>query len=185
MDEDEREKIDHLQTIYDTTPRTKKDDKSWHKFFEEMKQYKEERHTIKIQKRDIENRHLYDWSARQHKSAKENRLPLDKKELLIRLGFVFSDNSNEAEDPREIIYTKKQDEDWDKMYEKLVDYKDRHGHCRVSFNDTDRCLATWVSRQRSLFNKRKLGPNRVRRLDTIGFVWKIRLKNRNNEDVES
>ena len=70
---------------------------------------------------------------------------------------------------------------WDAMYERLVAFKEKHGHCLVP----NRCkedpkLGAWVStqrRQRKAFLEEKfestiLSFNRIERLNAIGFVWK-------------
>ena len=49
-------------------------------------------------------------------------------------------------------------------------FKKREGHCRVpaGHKEGDYRLGGWVSKQR---NKSILAPERVQRLDKIGFVW--------------
>jgi hypothetical protein len=55
------------------------------------------------------------------------------------------------------------------MYEKLVDYQKREGHCRVPLNEA--VLGKWVSRQRTRKANGKMDPRREQLLNEIGFVW--------------
>jgi hypothetical protein len=72
---------------------------------------------------------------------------------------------------------------WDKMFEKLIAFRESHGHCLVPNRyDVDRSLGAWVSAQRRHYkaNMENLGRGkhytpltleRVRRLEEIGFAW--------------
>ncbi len=63
-------------------------------------------------------------------------------------------------------------EEWDKSYDVLRRYYERQGHCRVP----QRCifenmkLGAWVSKQRQ--KKANLSPERIKRLNSLGFIWK-------------
>jgi hypothetical protein len=69
---------------------------------------------------------------------------------------------------------------WDAMFERLVAFKEKHGHCLVPnrYKD-DPKLGSWVTtqrRQRKAFLEEKfqstiISQNRIDRLDEIGFVW--------------
>jgi DNA-binding TFAR19-related protein (PDSD5 family) len=62
---------------------------------------------------------------------------------------------------------------WDEMYGRLVKFKEREGHCWVKIDDEEDGLklGRWVSKQRG--NKYTLTPERIQRLDEIGFVWDV------------
>lgn len=61
---------------------------------------------------------------------------------------------------------------WDEYYGKLVAYKRKHGHCNVPHLwKQDRSLGMWVAGQRRLKVKDQLSPERIRQLDSLGFVW--------------
>ena len=61
---------------------------------------------------------------------------------------------------------------WDELYGKLVAYKAQHGDCNVprTFKQ-DRPLADWVSHQRKFKTKGHLPPERIQRLEALGFDW--------------
>ena len=63
--------------------------------------------------------------------------------------------------------------DWEEGFAALKLYQEREGHCRVrvAHKEGDHRLGGWVSRQR---NKTTLAPERLQRLDEIGFVWDAR-----------
>jgi superfamily II DNA or RNA helicase len=60
---------------------------------------------------------------------------------------------------------------WDEWYGRLLSFKDREGHCRVSYNHKENGfkLGVWVSQQRLSGNG--LSAEREHRLDKLGFVW--------------
>ena len=68
---------------------------------------------------------------------------------------------------------------WDSMYQKLVQFKECHGHTCVPHNyEPDPSLGLWVSTQRREYNqkswyhtKRSIQSDRKEKLDLIGFVW--------------
>ena len=62
---------------------------------------------------------------------------------------------------------------WEKMFASLCKYKEVHGHCNVPQKYIENPeLGIWVSTQRS--KKYSLAPERIKRLDEIGFVWKTK-----------
>ncbi|KAL3776829.1 hypothetical protein HJC23_011159 [Cyclotella cryptica] len=73
---------------------------------------------------------------------------------------------------------------WERQFEKLKEFKLQHGHTRVVCGDTDdkdlTSLAKWIHSQRHQYSKRKRGEkcalteDRISRLESIGFEWKLR-----------
>ena len=66
--------------------------------------------------------------------------------------------------------------DWEQLFAKLQDFKTKYGHCRVSqsYKIDDCSLGWWVTTQRRAFhknNKRKLSPERIAKLEALGFEW--------------
>jgi phage pi2 protein 07 len=69
---------------------------------------------------------------------------------------------------------------WDAMFDRLVAFKEEHGHCLVPNRyKEDPKLGAWVSTQRrqrkaileEKFQSTILSHNRIERLNAIGFVW--------------
>eukprot|EP00591_Stephanopyxis_turris_P004119 CAMPEP_0195512884 /NCGR_PEP_ID=MMETSP0794_2-20130614/4685_1 /TAXON_ID=515487 /ORGANISM="Stephanopyxis turris, Strain CCMP 815" /LENGTH=342 /DNA_ID=CAMNT_0040640763 /DNA_START=271 /DNA_END=1296 /DNA_ORIENTATION=+ len=72
---------------------------------------------------------------------------------------------------------------WNKMYEKLVNYKEQYGNCLVPLRCTNdpelNTLGRWVGNQRFFYKKYKSGKThqitmqRISALDKLGFVWDL------------
>ena len=68
---------------------------------------------------------------------------------------------------------------WDGHFEKLVQFKESHGHCRVPRNHSvdNVNLGIWVNTQRSNYQKYLAGKNspmtqeRIDQLNSVGFDW--------------
>lgn len=62
---------------------------------------------------------------------------------------------------------------WNEKYKLLLEFKRENGHCKVPDKTVYKgCeLGRWVTRQR--VRKAKLSPNRITKLDSIGFIWNI------------
>jgi Helicase associated domain len=111
------------------------------------------------------------------------RLTEDRKFRLDQLGFVWS------------LRSKRVDDHWDEMFRRLCDYKEEHGDCLVPsrFEDNFK-LGKWVETQRYEYtkllrassdqvpedakksNNPRLTEERRRRLEDIGFEWKVKHK---------
>jgi hypothetical protein len=61
------------------------------------------------------------------------------------------------------------DERWERMYEALVVFRNKHGHCDVPQKyPANQSLASWVNGQRM----KKLSADKKKRLNALGFSWK-------------
>jgi hypothetical protein len=120
------------------------------------------------------------------------RLTQERKEKLDALGFVWS------------LRSKRIDDHWDTMYKQLVEYKEKRGDCLVpSRYETNLKLGKWVETQRYEKTKMersggsvvevkepeidpasgkprasnpRLTQERLKRLESIGFEWKVKHK---------
>ena len=69
---------------------------------------------------------------------------------------------------------------WLVQYDKLVQYRRENGDCNVPKRwKKDISLATWVSNQRKIYRQTKDGkslmyPERIDKLNRLGFVWSLR-----------
>ena len=62
---------------------------------------------------------------------------------------------------------------WNLQYEKLVEFRQKIGHCIVPFRyEDDKSLGLWVHKQRSHHTKNIMRPDRKDLLDELGFAWK-------------
>ena len=61
---------------------------------------------------------------------------------------------------------------WDERFGELRAFKKQHGHLNVSARSLQNLqLAAWVDVQRRFKTTGKLGAERIRRLEAIGFIW--------------
>ncbi|CAJ1926209.1 unnamed protein product [Cylindrotheca closterium] len=73
-----------------------------------------------------------------------------------------------------------QETQWQDQFQKLVQYKLKHGHCSVPHScKEDPILARWVKRQRYQYKKfndnnptSTMTTRRIQVLESLGFVWK-------------
>merc|ERR1712194_159249 len=113
-----------------------------------------------------------DWVTSQRQQYQEytkgKPTPLTKqrKELLDEIGFQFR------------IRTRPE---WMTKHDELLIYKEENGHTRVPQHYTpNKALGKWVAKQREQYKLYKKGkhsfltPDRLEKLNTIGFVWSVR-----------
>lgn len=62
---------------------------------------------------------------------------------------------------------------WEKSFESLLRFRDINGHLNVPKTTEYSRLYSWVSLQRTLYNKQILSEDLIERLDSIGFIWDI------------
>jgi hypothetical protein len=66
------------------------------------------------------------------------------------------------------------DKRWNKQYEKLVEFKRKHGNCLVpKMYQEDASLGPWVITQRHFHSKNIIRVDRKELLDQLGFVWRV------------
>jgi uncharacterized protein YbgA (DUF1722 family) len=98
------------------------------------------------------------WVNTQRQFHSKKTIRPDRKDLLDQLGFVWKAPAHSHE--------------WDRQYEKLVDFKQNNGHCLVpKRNQEDTAFARWVEKQRHLHSKNIIRLGRKELLDELGFAW--------------
>ena len=170
---------DEMKLLEELRPYTKKQgrgnrDEHWQCVFDELVQYKDNYHTLVISKKDKEHRHLYSWTFLQRRLEREGRLCPKRRDALLNIGFRFASKPKimPSHDER---FTKKEINEWETMFQQLLLFRKKFGHCKVSFDDDYyRPLGRWVHRQRSAFVNGRLDSQRKERLNAIGFQWKVR-----------
>jgi hypothetical protein len=104
-----------------------------------------------------ENQRLARWVWFQRQRHKSGTLSPVEFSRLESLGFAWKIKSHA-------------DEIWDQQFARLVDYKQRFGHCRVPRHCPEyKWLANWIQTQRLLLKLGKLKPERVVRLKSVNF----------------
>ncbi|QNF35280.1 Helicase associated domain protein [Adhaeribacter swui] len=137
----------------------------WMKMYEALSQFKERYGHTRVPYHWAPNRQLAAWVYRQKLNKAE--LSAQKIELLNILGFDWSLS-------RKLLVS------WHDMYQRLLQFKQEHGHTRVPVKwAQDRKLGKWVSRMRH--EKDKLLPERVGLLEKVDFKWGKQIANNKNE----
>lgn len=147
----------------------------WSEKFEELCTFRRFHGHCHVPHHYNQNAGLAQWVKRQRYQYK---LKLDNKRstlsdervrLLNKIGFIW--NSHDAV--------------WEERLQDLLAYKRVHGHCIVPSNfESNPQLAVWTKRQRRQYKKYQDGssssmtPERIAKLETIGFVWDCRKINR-------
>ena len=68
---------------------------------------------------------------------------------------------------------KKRELQWEAHYQELVAFKEKYGHlCVPSKYKGNLSLSMWVSNQRQNYHKGTIMPERKKKLDDLGFVWR-------------
>lgn len=98
------------------------------------------------------------WVSTQRHLKKAHKLNQERIRKLEDLGFIW--------DPLHAS--------WEEMFSVLVRFRETHGHCDVpqGWSENPK-LGKWVSTQRSVKKKGNLSEDRIRRLEGIGFQWKV------------
>jgi hypothetical protein len=136
----------------------------WNKFFMELLEYKEKNGHCNF---PTMNGSLGRWISRQRTLYRSKKLKADRYEKLVDIGFAF-------EDATALEFKGKLDDQWEEMFQKLLEHKDKKGHC---FDVPETLpLGKWLYRQRWLYRHGNLRDDRGEKLLTVGFEDKKVLK---------
>jgi superfamily II DNA or RNA helicase len=133
----------------------------WENGFAALLKFRDrEGHCRAPQKHIEEGVTLGSWVMKQREVRNKEKLDPERIKRLDSIGFSW--------DP----FT----EDWENGFVALQKFKDREGHCRAPQKHIEEgmMLGNWVMKQREVRNKGKINPERIKRLDLIGFSWKLR-----------
>ncbi|ELP5902289.1 Helicase associated domain protein [Vibrio vulnificus] len=133
-------------------------EEAWDKNYKLLKSYSVENGDCLVPSRyKVDGVALGGWVSKQRN--RKDKLPDERIKLLDVIGFVWRVVDEDA---------------WDKNYKLLKSYSVENGDCLVSsrYKVDGVALGKWVGCQRS--KKDKLPDERIKLLDDIGFVWKVR-----------
>lgn len=127
-------------------------DVEWDAMFDALAQFKQSYGHCNVSLKWPDNPQLGRWSEYQRHSHRHGKLNEYRQRRLETLGFEW--------------------DSWEAMFATLLQFKQQHGHCRVTHKSArSAILATWVTKQRLAQLRGQLNENLVRRLDEIGFIW--------------
>ncbi len=128
-------------------------EKRWNGMFEKLKAFQAEHHHVMVPS-SHPDKALAGWVVRQRKN--KDHLSDQQRSRLIALGFIF-----DMQQQRSL--------EWEYMFQQLVLFKQRHGHCNVPSSHSNKRLANWVRAQRMMQDK--LTTKHERKLQSIGFEF--------------
>ncbi|KAK1737667.1 helicase-associated domain-containing protein [Skeletonema marinoi] len=128
----------------------------WHMRYQELVAYNDEHGDTLVPQNYPDNLQLGNWVHTQRRNIKNNKLAQERVDKLNEIGFIW--------DPLE--------NSWNEMLQHIVDYKEEHGDTLVPAKYPDKQqLGIWVDTQRQNRKNKKMSPERVNKLNDIGFVW--------------
>ncbi|MEI8140045.1 MAG: helicase associated domain-containing protein [bacterium] len=141
----------------------------WEDMFRALEAYSKEHGDCQVPANWKKNLQLGRWVAMQRYRHKIGELTKSYVVRLTKIGFVWS--------PADKV--------WNDMYQRLVKYKKKHGHCDVpSSCPSEPDLANWVANQRHRKKMNSLAAGRVTQLEEAGFVWSVYGKQQREKVME-
>ena len=143
-------RLEDIGFIWDTTTI------HWEKMLDALKEYKKNHGDCNVPSYwQEENLPLGQWANAQRENFKNLKLNDDQIEILEYIGFAWN--------PICPI--------WEKMFNKLKEYKNNNGDCNVPANlvEANLPLGQWVSAQRKNSKNQKHSDTQIKRLKEIGF----------------
>lgn len=133
----------------------------WDAYYMRLCIYRELNGHCEVTQKDdgIEKDGLQKWINYQRSLYRNGKLPMSCIDRLEWIDFQWTTRGEE-----------RSHQEWSKMFDQLLRYRDQNGHCRVpTRHEENPHLAAWVKNQRAY----KLKLPKVRRdyLDMIGFCW--------------
>lgn len=130
-------------------------DVDWNKLFVELQQYYCDHGSLIVTQ---DQKQLQQWVNTQRSLQKRGMLRQDRKAALDHVRFDWEPQQN----------------DWDDNFRLLVSFKEIHGHVDVPTRyRANYRLGQWVREQRIFYRDGSLRKARIKRLEAIGFKWRI------------
>jgi hypothetical protein len=148
---------------------------AWNRKFSELEAFRNLHGDCLVPARWEENTALGMWVINQRRMRKAGKLSPDRIARLDTLGFYWGANAlsegriSSADPTRIVDYS---GASWSERFTQLAAYKEEFGHCLVParWNESP-ALGRWVVHQRRVRKAGKLSPDRIARLEALGFDW--------------
>ena len=161
LDESQIRNLDELGFAWDF--QSQKAQETWMKWYRELEAYTKENGNPHVP-RTHDNTKLASWVWIQRQRRKGTSTRNGIADLMTEEQIILLDNLGFRWDARE--------EKWTENFEKLKQFKKRHGHCEVcSVPEAPDRLVSWVRMQRSLKARGKLDAKRQAQVEELGFSW--------------
>jgi hypothetical protein len=158
-----KERIDKLNDIGFNWNLLDELDVVWEKKYHELLLFKDKNCHCGVPQIYPDNPGLGIWVQRQRSMYRKRKLSEERINKLNNIGFNWNPKS-------ELEHSI-----WEKRYFQLIKFKEVKAHCNVPAKYTENPeLGRWVATQRAIYRKGKLSEERINKLNSIGFVWKLR-----------
>ncbi len=128
----------------------------WEERFEELQEFHRRFGHCKVPASWQEAPKLHRWASKQRTRYSRGRLERSRVRRLEKLGFEWA-----------VL-----DRQWEQRFEELREFHRQSGHCNVPKEwPPSPQLGGWVSKQRARYRHGAMEPERIRRLEAIGFEW--------------
>ena len=124
-------------------------DSQWEVSFNELLVYKAAHGNVNVP----QGTSLGSWVNTQRHAERKGALPQVRIKRLDEIGFVW--NPFESQ--------------WEEKFSELLAYESNHGNMNVPRGESDLCA--WIDRQRAAKKSGEISPERIRRLEEVGFEW--------------
>ncbi|CAB9512325.1 helicase [Seminavis robusta] len=170
-----QERIESLEAVdFVWSPHEKK----WNDQFKKMVAFHKTHGHTKIKCHHAEDPSLGKWVARQREDYQMGRMNPQRKKKLDSIGFTFRITKGHKNKGGNA----KTEAAWQRMYDQLLQFKEKHGHVNVPRLDADpNPLEKWVGAQRLKHTRDQLSKERVQKLESVGFIWKFQAKKSQEE----
>ncbi len=155
-------------------------ERQWERRYAELTAFKEAYGHCRVTKsHQVEWPGLYAWRHHQREVFRAGQLSAAHKERLDSLEFEWEEDyglpPGRTVEPRGRSSVGRTDvlaAVWEQRYTELEDYQKRFGNCEVASSWKENpALAKWVAHQRTAYRDGELLPERLRRLEALGFAW--------------
>jgi hypothetical protein len=137
-----------------------KDIVPWEGMYQKLAAYKKQHKSANVPQRYAADPTLGSWVSNQRYYYKNKVLSVKRMRRLDSIGFAWK--------LKDIV-------PWEEMYQRLVAYKKQHKSTNVPRkHQLHLKLGEWVHNQRNCYTKKEISVERIKRLDSIGFVWKLK-----------
>ena len=164
--------FDHLLVTGKQMALARHNDELWQQRFDRLLEFKQRFGHCRVPVKWEEDGDLARWVASQRHTAHRGRLPEERRLRLDEIGFIWNADADFRLPPFPAKRTPAANLQllWERRYSEMKAFQQEHGHTNVS-EAYDKKLSHWREVQREFRRKGKLSPERIARLDAIGFEW--------------
>jgi len=140
------------------------DERGWDSKYGLLREFKREYGHCNVSRQDTQWRALTWWVPNQRTARRKGLLSRERIRLLDSLDFEWDRSGKGCENAWNLY--------WNKQYEQLKVFKQKHGHLDVPRREERyKSLGWWVYNMRQMKKKGKMSNERIKKLDEIGFEW--------------